>query len=97
MFERNLLPQIFDEIKARLKNDNYMAEFTHNNIEEKPVSGYYFAPLSHSPKSFQSYVPIMNGCNNFCTYCIVPYVRGREVSRPVNEILQEITELSSRG
>ena len=97
MFERNLLPQIFDEIKARLKDDNYMVEFTHNNIEEKPVSGYYFAPLSHSPKSFQSYVPIMNGCNNFCTYCIVPYVRGREVSRPVNEILQEITELSSRG
>ena len=39
----------------------------------------------------------MHGCNNFCTYCIVPYVRGREVSRQADQILAEIDFLSSRG
>ena len=53
--------------------------------------GFDFAPLRTDKKT--AWVPIANGCNNFCTYCVVPYTRGREISRPFDEIIKECREL----
>ena len=47
--------------------------------------------------SFKGWLPIMYGCNNFCSYCIVPYVRGRERSRHPDDILKEAKELIANG
>lgn len=57
-------------------------------VEELPVTRKYF---------YKSGINIMFGCNNFCSYCIVPYVRGRERSRDPKEIIREIEHLVSDG
>jgi len=46
---------------------------------------------------FSAYVPIGNGCNNFCSYCVVPYARGREVYRSAKDIINEVRNLVKRG
>lgn len=47
--------------------------------------------------NFEAFVPIQNGCDKFCTFCAVPYTRGREVSRPSGDIVRQVCDLISRG
>lgn len=57
--------------------------------------GFDFAPIRTGTRD--ALVPITNGCNNFCTFCVVPFTRGREVSRPFEDIIAECKELASSG
>ena len=53
-------------------------------------------PVHHNAPPV-AYVNIIHGCNNFCTYCIVPHVRGRELSRPADDIVSEVERLVEQG
>jgi len=52
---------------------------------------------SHREDRYKAYVSIGEGCNNFCSYCIVPYVRGKERSRDAKDIIKEVKDLAGRG
>ena len=83
------LPEILDgeELKPR---------FSLDEIRLKEGEKYLNILPNHS-KRFMAYVPIGNGCNNFCAYCVVPYARGREVYRPASEIIKEVKALIKNG
>ena len=56
----------------------------------------YLSIIPRYENSKTAYVPVMTGCNNFCAYCVVPYARGREQSRPTEEIFKEIKNLANK-
>ena len=82
----NLLEQAV--INARNKKKYYNVDFMQYREEDFVQSRTSFP---------NAWVNINYGCNNFCTYCIVPYVRGREHSRPMQDILQEVKHLLADG
>ncbi len=83
----------------RFPEDLYKALKEKKRIEDVlDVEGkiYEDLPIKRDSK-IKASVTIMNGCNNFCTYCIVPYVRGRERSRMPKDIIQEVEKLAKEG
>lgn len=98
MFEREQFSAIFEAVEQNTLWEGSTGRTAQSNrciTDERPQ--YHFAECSYTEGAFQSFVPIMNGCNNFCTYCIVPYIRGREISRSITDILAEIKFLSEKG
>lgn len=83
----------------KFPEDVYMALVQNRQIEDiididgEVIEGL---PIKRND-NIKASVSIMNGCNNFCTYCIVPYVRGRERSRKAQDIIEEVKDLASQG
>ena len=74
-------------LSVREKTGNGLKPLIHRP-EEKIKDFWHVKPTYHS--TYEAFIPIQNGCDKFCTYCAVPYTRGREVSRPSGEILDEL-------
>jgi tRNA-2-methylthio-N6-dimethylallyladenosine synthase len=98
------LLKLHPEIDFILGPDNYADLPKMIEGKERQVATAWSAHWREHPPSLilresqvSAYVPVMEGCNNFCTYCIVPFVRGREKYRPARFILEEIQNLARAG
>jgi tRNA-2-methylthio-N6-dimethylallyladenosine synthase len=91
--ERHIFTRILEKIESMRDDSTLDSAY---NAEFEPAA-FSFAQTYHEEGRFRAFVPIMHGCNNFCSYCIVPYVRGREVCRSPGEVSAEIKALARRG
>ncbi|NNE58433.1 MAG: tRNA (N6-isopentenyl adenosine(37)-C2)-methylthiotransferase MiaB [Hellea sp.] len=83
------LPEMIARV-ARAQGDVLETEFdTLEKFDELPTT--------RDPKGFSAFLTIQEGCDKFCTFCVVPYTRGAEVSRPVSQIVAEARDLAKKG
>ncbi|MCC7362969.1 MAG: tRNA (N6-isopentenyl adenosine(37)-C2)-methylthiotransferase MiaB [Dehalococcoidia bacterium] len=86
-------PQV--DVFARPQQFDGIMELVEGPAED--LGGEFWPTTYAVPEGPATYVPIVHGCNKFCTYCIVPYRRGREKSRTVDEIVREVAYLAVHG
>ena len=66
-------------------------------IEINKTKEYEELSIDHTAEHVRAYIKVQDGCNQFCTYCIIPYARGRVRSRKIQEILEEVKALAAKG
>ena len=91
VFGTHTLHKFPEDLKKRIEEKKKLEDIL--DIDGKIYEGL---PIKRDSK-IKASVAIMNGCNNFCSYCIVPYVRGRERSRQPRNIINEVRELAEQG
>jgi len=87
--KKDIVRLISEYLSGEIINDNYIDVNLDPNFEDLSIC----TPDSHT----RAYVKIQDGCNNFCSYCIIPYVRGRIKSKPIHTILKEVNDLAENG
>ncbi len=94
-----------DEVDLVLGNhqkaniDKYIeAFFDGKNLEDNVIENYFydFGSITYTEK-VRAVIKVQDGCNNFCTYCIIPYARGRICSRKPESVIEEITKIADEG
>lgn len=93
------LPDMIREFEAGRKSHG-LAINLDSSFSIPSIYSYRQSVQKSSPqvgREFKKFVTIMQGCNNYCSYCVVPYTRGREISRPVSDILDEIRLFLDQG
>ncbi len=83
------LPDMISDIK-RKTGKGIQLEFT-------PNEKFDTLPKNRTAKGFSAFVTIQEGCDKFCTFCVVPYTRGKEYSRPVADVMHEVQNLARQG
>lgn len=82
------LPELLNQAR---RGDKHVVDISFPEIEKFDSLP---EPRAEGPKAF---VSVMEGCSKYCTYCVVPYTRGEEVSRPLNDVIAEISALAKQG
>ncbi len=82
--------QILEEYQAKRKETDTIIDINH-------TTEYEDMPVTQMENHTRAYIKIQDGCNQFCTYCVIPYARGRVRSRDAKSIKQEVQELASTG
>lgn len=90
---RKRFPQV--DVFARPQQFEPIVELVDGPAED--LGGEFWPTTYAIPEGPCAYVPVVHGCNKFCTYCIVPYRRGREKSRPMDEVIREVAYLTENG
>ena len=85
-------PQSYHKLPEILENPDVRLF----NIDLGGLEKFDELPMPNTSPAL-AYIPIQEGCNHCCTYCIVPYTRGREISRPFNDVIRDVTHAANTG
>ena len=88
--QKKQIVEVLEEYERQHKKQKHVIKI--NQTKE-----YEELEISHTAEHVRAYIKVQDGCNQFCTYCIIPYARGRVRSRKISQVIEEIQALAARG